>query len=380
MTGRLPRSGALPIVSDHPENLFTLLRRAYSLRVHEVVTSLCPDCRPDRGSLVERVDDYFDDVRVLYQAGVLPRSFGGGGSSHFLATFRRASLATVDEFGVFRRELTTDHSSATLHYMHLLMPHAPWRHLPSGREYGRSRTDGVGRDELWGDDPWLVRQGYQRHLLQVGYTDALLGRLVRTLRKSALYDRALLVVVADHGVSFQGGSRSESGRPGEPRGHRERALVREVPAAASRRHRSPRGAGHRRAPDRRRAPGSSCPGMWTEHRSWARPRYERRSASQRTKTSRFGCPSRACSGRPWRPHGERRRGLEVGGTRSTRSARTGTCSRAMSAGAGRRPRTSECASTTTSVTATSGDHRGSFRRGSRGSSRSEGSIRAPSSR
>jgi hypothetical protein len=92
--------------------------------------------------------------------------------------------------------------------MHLLLPHSPWRYLPSGAEYDFTGMDGWSRDETWNDSPWLVRQGYQRHLLQTSYADALIGRLVRRLRQVGLYDRALLVVVADHGVSFTaGGSR-----------------------------------------------------------------------------------------------------------------------------------------------------------------------------
>ena len=49
---------------------------------------------------------------------------------------------------------------------------------------------------------------FQRHLLQVGYTDRLLGRLLDRLRQAALFDRSLVVVTADHGVSFRAGLRS----------------------------------------------------------------------------------------------------------------------------------------------------------------------------
>jgi Sulfatase len=54
----------------------------------------------------------------------------------------------------------------------------------------------------------LAAQGWQRHLLQVGFVDTLLGELVRNLRRRGLYDRSLIVLTADHGVSF---------RPGGPR-------------------------------------------------------------------------------------------------------------------------------------------------------------------
>ena len=48
-------------------------------------------------------------------------------------------------------------------------------------------------------------QGYQRHLLQLEYVDRLLGRFLRTLERGRLYDRALVMVVADHGASFRVG-------------------------------------------------------------------------------------------------------------------------------------------------------------------------------
>jgi hypothetical protein len=42
-------------------------------------------------------------------------------------------------------------------------------------------------------------------LLQVAYVDRLLGRLVARLKETGLYDRCLLVIAADHGVTFRPG-------------------------------------------------------------------------------------------------------------------------------------------------------------------------------
>jgi hypothetical protein len=53
----------------------------------------------------------------------------------------------------------------------------------------------------WGND-YLLQQAYQRHLLQAGFADRLLGTLLRRLREKRLYDRALIVVTADNGESF----------------------------------------------------------------------------------------------------------------------------------------------------------------------------------
>jgi len=49
---------------------------------------------------------------------------------------------------------------------------------------------------------WLVNQSYQRHLLQVGFTDRLLGWVLDRLRSTGLYDRSLIVVTADNGEGF----------------------------------------------------------------------------------------------------------------------------------------------------------------------------------
>ena len=58
------------------------------------------------------------------------------------------------------------------------------------------------KDENWMDDEWVVFRGYQRHLLQVCFTDRKLGELIQHLKAVHLYDRALIVVTADHGASF----------------------------------------------------------------------------------------------------------------------------------------------------------------------------------
>jgi hypothetical protein len=56
----------------------------------------------------------------------------------------------------------------------------------------------------WADEV-AARQAEQRFLLQVGFADTLLGRLLDRLQATALYDPALIVVTADHGASFLAG-------------------------------------------------------------------------------------------------------------------------------------------------------------------------------
>ena len=85
-----------------------------------------------------------------------------------------------------------------------------------------------------------MQQALQRHLLQVGYTDRLLGLLVRRLEEAAIYDQALVVVTADHGASFApGGSRAlRQPRRTSPtsRGAAARQVPRSTPRPVDERH------------------------------------------------------------------------------------------------------------------------------------------------
>ena len=98
----------------------------------------------------------------------------------------------------------------SLDFTHSLLPHVPWQYVPSGRRYrARAWQPVPGLLPPSGTAPFredfLVEQAYQRHLLQLGFTDRLLGRLLDRLRTERRFDRAAIVVVADHGVSFRRG-------------------------------------------------------------------------------------------------------------------------------------------------------------------------------
>jgi len=99
----------------------------------------------------------------------------------------------------------------TIWFKHTLLPHLPWIYLPSGKQYirgVRAPIRGIN-GELGVFDRTLERLSYQRHMLQVAAVDRVLGRLLRRLKTTGLYDRALLVVTADHGISFRLGERDK---------------------------------------------------------------------------------------------------------------------------------------------------------------------------
>ena len=76
-------------------------------------------------------------------------------------------------------------------------------YLPSGQVYSVDYGLNGLTKETWSSDEWAATQSYQRYLLQVGFVDTLLGQLIAQLKAADLYEKSLIVVTADHGVSFR---------------------------------------------------------------------------------------------------------------------------------------------------------------------------------
>ncbi|HXV58799.1 MAG TPA: hypothetical protein VD704_13115, partial [Gaiellaceae bacterium] len=68
LTGEDPDAGALPLVADHPRNLFTYLAESHRMNVLEPVTQLCPAsvCERRRPPFAERMESLASDLRIVY--------------------------------------------------------------------------------------------------------------------------------------------------------------------------------------------------------------------------------------------------------------------------------------------------------------------------
>lgn len=234
LTGRYSLPGQLPWVDDHPGNLFTLLGKSHSLHVYETVTDLCPTgTRTALTSTVEegddeeltgwaRVESLVSDVGIVYLHRIVPRGLTGvlppigARWGRFVAVNNQVrGNRRQDRDALFARFLeslksSTDTARPGVHFVHVVLPHVPWEYLPSGKRYDfpSSLPWAIGNDfsrETWLNDAWAVTQAHQRYLLQVGFADNLIGQLTTRLKTLGIYDRCLLVVTADHGVSFRAG-------------------------------------------------------------------------------------------------------------------------------------------------------------------------------
>jgi hypothetical protein len=243
LTGRYPAEDRLPVASQYPSNLFTLLSRSYryQLRVFEGTTQLCPPSicpdakRPGPGEGVSGQDPRIqgglrgvlrdsagawtriasprdrpqDPVAALEEPAADPAA----GPAATADPARRAQLVKGYTRGLGLNSLVSKIRPAgpdqrVLYFAHLLTPHQPWKYLPSERRYPERTLGPAPADGNWTSEPWPVHSAHQRHLMQTAVADRMLGRLVERLRATGLYDRSLLVVTADHGMAF------EPGQPG----------------------------------------------------------------------------------------------------------------------------------------------------------------------
>ena len=102
--------------------------------------------------------------------------------------------------GVIARAARADR--ATLHFVHALIPHRPWVLAPDMRASLQLPADKRSIQVLDGR-----RDRLQIHLSQYAATDRVIADMMTALRRSANWDRTMIIVTADHGITFQQGEK-----------------------------------------------------------------------------------------------------------------------------------------------------------------------------
>lgn len=238
-------AGVLPISSNFPRTLFSLVAGSHEVISRETSTLLCPESVCAAGRTVrdplQVARAMASDILIVFGHIVTPRPWSARlpsishawsgfanadrGRDHLGATAKPGEQDTNqrikrqerwgdrdEDFGKFIDAIRND-GAPRLYYVHSLLPHSAWRYLPDGRQYisDEARVNfGLRSDDdpervffhEWYPDALMVNQAWQRHLLQVGFVDYLLGRVLDRLVEENLFDDALLVVAGDHGASF----------------------------------------------------------------------------------------------------------------------------------------------------------------------------------
>ena len=215
LTGRLPSDGRAPVTSQYPGNLFALLARSHDLHVFESITALCPDdaCQTGEREAAPQ-HNLLRDAASIWLKTLAP---GGARSPGW---FRPSTVQSgersgraddawflldriqADERRRFEAFLASiDGKGTPFHFVHVVLPHAPWRLLPDGWTYDDRPLGMVSYDQRT-SEPWPALVNHQRHILQTMSVDGLVGAAMARLKEVGLYERATVLVTADHGMSF----------------------------------------------------------------------------------------------------------------------------------------------------------------------------------
>ncbi|MBN8866157.1 MAG: sulfatase-like hydrolase/transferase [Solirubrobacterales bacterium] len=238
LTGISQPADTLPTSEAQPLSIFSQFSHDRPLHVLEPVTAICPnDLCPDPEadqSQSSRLKALYSDLKYVEGRLVLPpgiasklpdvssnfEGFGDGGDGGdgdggqptklgkrkkkkgklFVKGRAQSDPALYEQF---IRQVPKSDRGLTVMHMHL--PHQIWKLDTKGDQYNRTDLEQLSEST----NNWMVNSNgistaQARMYTQTGYADDLLGQMRRQLVKDGLWDKAIVIVTADHGISFEG--------------------------------------------------------------------------------------------------------------------------------------------------------------------------------
>lgn len=218
LSGRYPTAvNSVPTMQYYPVNLFTTLTPRYDVSASLRFQKLCPPRACDNSAdSADSLDLLLSDLGFVWLHIVLPVSLTDAlppVTEDWAEFGRPATREKVQRgggrAGVFARFLSSiDGRPARAYVIHSMLPHMSLEFVPSGRRYRLPdrETAIFRRSRLFERSSAAFAVSlYQRHLAQVGFVDRLVGDLVKRLRETGTFDKALVIVTADHGASYREG-------------------------------------------------------------------------------------------------------------------------------------------------------------------------------
>lgn len=244
LTGQPADRDGLPTAADHPDSIFTLLGGEWRTTAIEPITQLCPEgiCGEREGaglSTGDQLESLYDDLRQVSAHLLLPSSMGdslpdisqsfegfGGNPEESIERGRArqwvrdrldegdSSLDGEGDVNEFLGNLDPD-VEQSFDFVHIEEPHYPWTHYPSGLKYSDGTEDfrHFVDETTWHAPPYMTDRAHQAHLLEAGFADHLLGRIISALKQEGRFDETMIVVTADHGGTMTPGLHRREANP-----------------------------------------------------------------------------------------------------------------------------------------------------------------------
>jgi hypothetical protein len=178
-TGTNPGYETLPTAQDQPHSIFSLLGGRYRFNVTEPVTDVCPQSLcPGKPTVPTNAPSGGDAAQDAFVPPT-PHEF-----QHWLDGIRGGPRS--------------------LNFIHFEVPHEPFHFLPDSRSYEYTPISDVAtaNAQRWAGGAGGTAMTWQRHYIQTGYADRLVTQTIKRMKRVGIWKRAMLIVTADHGISF----------------------------------------------------------------------------------------------------------------------------------------------------------------------------------
>lgn len=210
LTGNFPDPRKVPTAENYPNNLLNLLQADYDVYVYEWWENFCVKgrfhCVDDPFEIVTEWSLLHDLYRLLVLR-VLPKG-ADFALPWFIQMWGHFEAPEVvirnfrDRFEVFTEavaSLATDRKGIFFFFHHAL-PHSPYLLSPEGEVRQAEKTGFITGQR---GDGFVLGNLLGQYRMQIMCVDNQLGHFVEQLRATEVYDKSLLIITADHGVSYK---------------------------------------------------------------------------------------------------------------------------------------------------------------------------------
>jgi len=238
LTGVDAPGDTLPTWRDRPRSVFSQFTRNRPLNVKEPVTALCPeqicskaDAHPGQSTRLEALwsDLKYVEGRLILPprvANTLPNvssnfaNFGdspGNGDNRPAADtpgpkkkknrglfVKKQKKRNPNQFDRAIQGIPDSDRGFTV--LHMEIPHETWKYDTEGQEYNSTPLKHLADGgKMWRTNGNGIAVQQSQMYAQTGFADRIVGEMRARLRKLGLWDKAMVIVTADHGISFAGG-------------------------------------------------------------------------------------------------------------------------------------------------------------------------------
>ncbi len=207
-----------------PQNVFSLLEKTHQVFAIEAMSKLAAENQTTKIStppIKERFLSLSCDTFIVYSHLVSPTIWKTklppihGQWADFCSPKAKNTSVSVAWPYVGKKpdavkrfiETFSDTPQPKFYFLHSLLPHFPFMYNENGQRHA-NKIKLMTQDfrKPTGHNNWpsetIANLGYQAHLIQLKFTDRLLGRVLDQLNRFDLFDKSLIVLTADHGTSF----------------------------------------------------------------------------------------------------------------------------------------------------------------------------------